>query len=347
MELFISLRIVLCSLWMVRIRALNINRDNAGLSSVPQDLNVLVTALSLKSNDITVIDNRSLWQYHDLKKLDLTANPLQKIKPGSFENNPKLEVLVCLHCTLYQLPADFGPATHSLKQIWFLRGIRNATTFHQMQLSRFVNLSSVSLKGIRGINFNILNFPISVAYLGIGRMQLITFPNLSFARFPKLKTVNAELNTFQVGSNFVGVTEKIGYIGIDSSNLYSADGLNLLTNLEHLKIRNNNLDILPDLLGLPRLKALYMNGNSRMNCDKRMCWRRLWDRVKNPLQESDDVRCVKPPLLAGHYMSKVNPKFMQCSDGKCFDNIGIEVNIIVVRCHDINFVKPISQIVLS
>ena len=147
-------------------------------------------------------------------------------------------------------------------------------------------------------------------------MQLITFPNLSSGQFPKLRSLNAEGNVFREKSNFIGATEKLNYIIIHSSSLFSADGLEKLQSLFHLGITNNKLETLPDLLGLQVLGELLIKDNFRMNCDKRMCWRRLWNSVRNPLQQSDDVICVEPPLLAGHSMATVNPKFMQCNNGK-------------------------------
>ena len=188
-----------------------------------------------------------------------------------------------------------------------------------MKLNRFTSLSHLAIKGIIGVDFDSLNFPISLSSLRLGYMKLVTFPNLTFARFPNVNYINAKRNTFQEGSNFRGVTEVVEDIIVDSSHLYSADGLELLSNLRKIFIMNNNLETIPDLLPLPMLKRLYIKGNTRMKCDQRMCWRRLWERVKRPLTHYDNVICVEPPLLAGYAMSKVNPKFMQCSNGKWFN----------------------------
>ena len=140
--------------WIVGFQALNINRDNVGLLFVPQDLNASVTTLSLKHNNITVIDYSSLWRYRNLTKLSLSFNPLQEIKSGSYDNNPDLEAFGCIHCALYRLPADFGPATNSLRDIWFAQGIQNATAFHQIQLSCFAQLRVLSIRGLCDIDFD-------------------------------------------------------------------------------------------------------------------------------------------------------------------------------------------------
>ena len=125
MGLFISFgTVLLCSQWKVSLQALNINIDNARLSSVPQYINVSVTTLSLKRNNITVIDNSSLGRYHKLRKLSLNINPLQDIKHGSFDNNSELVVFECTACKLHRLPVDFGPASKSLRYISLNWGIK-------------------------------------------------------------------------------------------------------------------------------------------------------------------------------------------------------------------------------
>ena len=309
---------LLFHLWIIGLKALIINRDYSNLTYVPQDLDASVTTLSLEHNIITLIDGSSLWWYHDLTELFLSFNPLQEIKPDTFDNNLKLEVFKCYGCELYRFPKDFGPASISLKTIWFHWAIRNITAFNQMRLDRFTSLSQLTIRGLRGIDFDELTFPTSLTHLGLSHMRLSTFPNLSLGRFPKLRSINVARNTFQEASNFLGVTRKITWISIYSSNLHSADGLELLQNLNYLQIIDNKLETIPDLLKLPKLRRMLINGNSRMNCDKRMCWRRLWDRVRQPFYKSDDVKCVQPPLLAGHEMLSVNPKFMQCDNGKRF-----------------------------
>ena len=315
---------LLCNHLIVGLQALIINRDHSNLLHIPPDLNASITTLSLEHNSITMIDGNSFWRCHSLRELSLSFNPLQEIKPGTFDNNTELEVFKCYSCTLYRFPVDFGPASNSLIELWFHWAIKNVTAFKQMRLNRFTGLSHLTIRGLRDIEFDNITFPTSLANLGISEMKLTTFPNLSPDRFPKLRILNAGWNTFQETSNLLSMTGTITFISISNSNLHFADGLELLPKLDYLNIMNNKLETLPDLLKLPRLRRMFINGNSRMNCDKRMCWRRLWDRVRGPLDSSDDVKCVDPPLLAGHQMLNVNPKFMQCNNGKW-------LNIIISR----------------
>ena len=307
-------------LWIQRTvnSSLSVVRNNAQLTSVPQDVDISVTILTLEYNYIIVIGSSSLGRYHYLKELSLSYNPLEDIQTGTFDNNPELQWFKCMSCQLSRFPQDFGPASTSLTRLSFHFGIRDIAAFSELRLDRFTSLIDIRLRGLKGINFDSIRLPRSLASVDIGKINLVTFPNLSFARFPNLKFIILEGNVYEEGTNFLGMTEAMTWIIAGTSNLYSAEGVDLLPNLERLFIANNLLETIPDLLGLPVLRMLSIEGNSRMNCDQRMCWRRLWDRMRNPLQRSDDVTCVEPPLLAGNKMTKVNPKFMQCSNGEQF-----------------------------
>ena len=148
-------------------------------------------------------------------------------------------------------------------------------------------------------------------------MTLNVFPTVSSSRFPKLIYLRAHRNNFQdVQYPFYGMSVKMWQIHINSANMRSADGVETLTNLFGLRITGNQLESVPDLTGSSKLCKLQIADNSRMTCDYLMCWRRLWDHVRQPLEVEDDVVCVKPLFLAGNTLSSINPKFMQCEKGK-------------------------------
>ena len=311
------------------LQAVTVISDNANLTSIPQDMDTAVRSLSLQYNDLSSINNGSFPLYPRLQKLFMSHNPLTAIHSGTFDHNPKLRAFLCDFCALHIFPLDFGPASKSLSKLDLIFGIQNISAFRQMRLERFTSLKRLGLYGVKTDDVNIIKFPTSITNLGLGKMRLTTFPNLTLELLPNLKIAMLEKNTFQEASNFVGVTETLEALYIKSSNLHCADGLDLLPNLAILEIQNNKLETLPDMLEIPNIRKLYINGNSRMNCDHRLCWRRLWDRVRKPLPDSDDVTCVEPPLLTGQAMSTVNPKFMHCSNGKLFHNKWILILWIV------------------
>ena len=314
------IRILIFAQSVISLMAVTVIRDNANLTSVPQDIDVTVITLSLQYNNFSNINNESFPLYPRLQKLFMSHNPLTAIISGTFDHNPKLRTFVCDFCALHIFPLDFGPASKSLGKFDLIFGIGNISAFRQMRLERFTNLKRLGLYGAKTADVNMITFPQSITNLGLGEMKLITFPNLTLELFPNLKSVRLEKNAFQEGSNFLGMTETVEALYIKSSNVHCADGLDLLPNLAILEIQKNKLETLPDLLELLNIRKLYINGNSRMSCDHRMCWRRLWNRVRKPIPDSDDVTCVEPPLLTGQVLSVVNPKFMHCRSGKLYHN---------------------------
>ena len=134
---------------------------------------------------------------------------------------------------------------------------------------------------------------------------------------PKPIYLKANRNDFQqVSYPFLGMSETVRIIDIRSAKMRSADGVESMSGLTGFWIDGNDLETVPDLLGLKKLDVLLIADNSRMKCDQRMCWRRLWERMRAPLVEEDDVICVEPLLHAKKTLSSVNLKFMQCDYGK-------------------------------
>ena len=296
---------------------LTIEKDSLGYKSVPQNMNISVTCLSMVKNKITILDNTSFPLYTELYKINLNGNPLVEIKVGTFDHNCYLEIFQCIGCKIAIFPPDFGPATLSLTSLRLKIGLKNIGVLEQLELHRFPKLKQVAIMGIKIMDLKTVYLPPTIIYLDIAQMRLAVFPNVTSARFPKLIYLRANKNNFQeVPNPFRGMAVKMWQIDINFANMGSADGVETLPNLVGLTISGNHLETVPDLIGSSKLRKLRIADNSRMICDHRMCWRRLWDRVRQPLQEQDDVNCVKPLFLAGNALSSINPKFMRCENGK-------------------------------
>ena len=74
--------------------ALKVTWENQALTSVPQDIDVTVTPLFLKKNNIVRITNTSLSLYAELILVDMTKDGLTHIENGAFDYNAKLEELI-------------------------------------------------------------------------------------------------------------------------------------------------------------------------------------------------------------------------------------------------------------
>ena len=305
---------------------LTVNKDNNDYNSIPQDIKNSVTCLNLKRNKIPLIDNTSFHLFKELEKVKLDYNPLDEVNAGVFDNNPLLKNFACFACRIASFPPDFGPATPTLQVLYIGFALKDISVLGQLKLQRFPKLVVVYLTGIPVSNLDNVNLPPTMYSLDIDLMQLSVFPNLSSARFPRLGYLRADRNQFQETPNPVlGVSKTMWSIDIIRAKMRSADGIASLPRLYGFRIHENELETVPDLLGLRKLRQLRIAVNSRMNCDYRMCWRRLWNRLRSPLVEEDDVICVEPRLLANKILSLVNPKFMRCDNGKLWIELYTEI----------------------
>ena len=294
-----------------------VNKDKRGYTSVPQDIDISVTCLSLVDNEISIIDNTIFHLYNELHQVNLKYNPLVEVRPGVFDNNPQFKNFYCFACKIASFPSDFGPATLTPERLTVGLGLKDISVWEQLKIKQFLKLRSIYITGIRTSDINGIYLPPTLDSLQIDLMQLTVFPNLTSARFPKLGYLRAGRNQFQETLNpFLGLSKTVWMIDIQSAKLRFAGGIESLPRLGGFRIFDNELETVPDLLVLKWLKRHRIAGNSRMNCDYRMCWRQLWNRMRAPLLEEDDITCVEPPLLANKKLSLVNPKFMRCDNGK-------------------------------
>ena len=293
-----------------------IERRYHNYTHVPQDIDASVTELDLTKNFITYIDNSSFSLYRVVQQISLDINPVAAILPGSFYNNYVLKRFSCQYCQITQLPSDFGQATASLEQLQMQYGFRDMTALGQVHWKTFAAMRRILLWGNTIEDIDALTLPISIEILDIGLMGLQRFPNLTVARFPKLLFLRANRNDFSQAENiFLESSHSIDTVIMIASKLKSVESVEILPKLRDLQIAGNHLETIPDLLGLNTLVKLKIAYNARMSCDHRMCWRRLLDRMRAPLQSEDDVTCMAPAILAGLKLSMVNPKFMDCANG--------------------------------
>ena len=306
----------------VQTSGLTITRANYDYENVPRDLDASVTHLDLKKNRIKYIDGSSFALYSELKAIGMNQIPLEEIRPGSFNNNYFLEQFECKQCKIKQLPVDFGGATTSLRKMDLKFGIQNPAVLMQVQWQRFINFKHIELWGNVIMDPGYLHLPSTLKVLDIANTKMHTFPDLSATRFPQLQFLRGNGNNFTKDETiFHGSSNTIYSVNLNGCNLKSVKGIENLPNLVGLQIVNNNLDTVPDLSGLIKLNKLLIAHNTRMTCDHRMCWRRLLNRVRTPLQAEDNVICVLPTPFAGHPLSTVNPKFMECAIGNSFPTI--------------------------
>ena len=242
------------------------------LTRNPENLNVNAEILSFYSNDIENITSTSLYNYPNLTKLQMDYHPLYYIFDGAFDRNSKLQKLTLKFNRLRYIPADFGPATHSLNMIKLYRGMEIELT--HLDFSRFSKLKTL----ITGVNpkykFPASNLPQSLNKFVLNVAYLTKMTN--FSRYtPNISIVN---------------------LGVNNISTIKEEFIQGLHKLRQFSIGANRLHAIPDLYDKP-LEILQINGNP-IRCDVSLCWVRLWARTKLvSLTGADPTVCHIPQVL--------------------------------------------------
>ena len=311
--------VVSCSLWQLHAYHM-VDKSRLALTSVPQNVDVNVQHFKLIGNYIKEIDSTSFPLYIHLKFLDLSDNPLTHIRDDTFRNSP-LRLFYCKYCSIKSLPLEFGLDVTAMRDFTLYDGIDSSVAntifkypyFEAFTSLRYIGLSNLPLKD----SIANLKLPASLEVWHVVSAEISSFPNLTSSVFPKLKHIIMHRNGINVVEETIWarVSDTLQSFVAYSNQFAMVANLALKPNLQRIDISDNQLETIPDLLDMIYLTELKIGGNSHMACDRRMCWRRLWDRVRAPLVESDDVICVQPPELAGLKLSTVNPKLMECDKG--------------------------------
>ena len=299
--------------------ALTIDHSRHNYTTVPQNLTKTVTKLVLAFNNISRIDNTSFANYKDLQHINFENNSLKYILEGSFDNNPHLKTLIFKHCELRRLPPSFGPSTPFMENLDFGDAIEpDATgTIRNQYLAPFTSLVYLRLTGVDLFTLEDIFLPRSLQTLSVAYCRLSVFPNVSADRLPALERLFIYGNPLQAipDDMFAGISDSIIQFVAASADLSVAPNLALKKRLSSVILKGNNLETLNDLLEeLPLLDEILLEKNGRWTCDKRMCWWRLWERVRTEIT-FDNPQCVNPASLGNFTLRDVNPKFMDCFNG--------------------------------
>ena len=313
--------VILISLGVCQIQArlIVVDKSNQGRTTVPQDVKVNVHDFNLASNNIEEIDNSSFARYTNMLVLNLDRNPLKIIGENTFAQNEGLWKFSCVECNIQRLPENFGSCVPRLLQMHLDEGINSGVATYIFKYPYFEAFTSLAFLGLSKLplkNPKIIKLPSSLRRFVMPHCGLTAFPNLTL--YPLLTQIdivgNPEIK--HIPDDVWGsITDNLKAFYGNDIGLSTAVDFTLKPNLMAIHIGYNHLETVPDLLDMPSLSNLKIAYNSRMACDRRMCWRRLWDRMRAPLAISDDVTCQQPSELSGYQLSKVNPKVMGCVEG--------------------------------
>ena len=298
-------------------RAVTVRRVDEKLTVVPQNVIASVTELILRENLIKILYNNSFRRYENITCISLKRNPVWKISDGTFENNPLLKRFDCIGCVLRVLPPSFGPAMSKIEYLYLAGGLRDISIIKSPYFDSFLSMKVIHLGRNDLYDVDNIIFPPSLQFVDLFRVRLSHFPNISVSRFPSLRGLKLGSNYITNISNsaLAVANNKFRYLSIPWTRLVQIGDLTLLSALEYIDLRFNELATIPDMMGLTNLETIMATGNTRMTCDRRMCWARLWNRVRLWLI-TDSIQCVASSDVSGHLLSQISPGFMQCDQGK-------------------------------
>ena len=323
MQAFVDITLVLLiasGICQLQARFIVVDNSNEGRTTVPQDADVNVQDFQLAENNIEEIDNSSFVRYTNMLKLNLDRNPLKIIGENTFTQNKLFWSFHCNECNIQRLPEKFG-IFPKIKIMLLRKGIDSSITptiLRYPYFEAFTSLDYFILTHIPLKNADIIKLPSSIKFLTMANTEFTAFPKLPSSLYPVLIHINLYNNPQikHIPDDVWGnISDALIVFRADGNGLSTVGDLTQKQNLKTIDISRNHLETVPDLLNMSLLIGLKIGRNSRMSCDSRMCWRRLWDRMRVPLVSSDDVQCRQPPALVGYKLSEVNPKVMGCMEG--------------------------------
>ena len=294
---------------------LKVNRMHEGLTSVPTDIDTAVTILNLHYNNIESVDNESFVNYIYLSRVGLRHNPLKIIGEDTFAKNYQLFSLHMVGCQLESLPHSFGSPIGSITDLIIWNSVADPGILRGPYFRDFVSLEQLLIPKTALYSLEYLNLPKTIWKLDVGQTRLSSFPNVTARRLPVLRWL-------QIGGNnisnipsvaFDSISDYLKKLELQDNGLRSVPDLASKPNLENIKLQGNNLETVPDLLSL-NLKELKLAANP-IRCDQRMCWWKMWHRLKSRPTITDGVTCADPPELTGLAFTGVNPRDMHCHKG--------------------------------
>ena len=293
-------------------------RGSPKLNHVPQDITTDVKILDLKKNSIQILHNTSFHRLEKVAVIELNFNPIWKIDNGTFDKNILLRVFTCNGCRLRVLPACFGPAMSKMDTLYLGNAIPDTGILVSPYFDGFTKLKLLYINQNRFDDIDSIKCPKSVQYLYFDYNGLSKFPNVSSSRFPILYHLRLANNaiTYISDSALASMSSTVRILELHKNKLVEIGDITQLNNLETLTLHQNQLETIPDMLeGAPLIEKFTFKDNTHMACDHRMCWMRLWDRVRAPILTKDDVQCMASPAAKGFFLSLINPALMQCYQG--------------------------------
>ena len=286
-----------------------VNRRGENLIIFPNDIDADVIILILTENKITRIEDNSVASLIALEKLVVDFNGVEFIGTNAFVNNIHLRRLQLVGHRLSNMPPEVGGAWNTLAIFKFGQG---ETYLPAVRLINFTALTTIHMNKIWTQPPILRGLP-SLKFLSAQQCKLQEFPDLSGA--PQVEEVQLNRNDFTwvPRSALVGLS-RLRKVRLQECRVMHLPDMSHLVSLETILAHRNALTTVPDMYDLT-ITELNLAHNPLM-CDKALCWIRMWDYFKSPLDvaRSEKGTCAEPAHLRG-LLINAHPVDMKCYEG--------------------------------
>ena len=225
---------------------ISLNRKN--LQEIPiGEINMGVSNLELKYNELTGLENRTFENHANIIKLNLWSNKIADISSGAFHGISNLQTLDLGRNTLTEMP-DLTLVSSSLMYLSLKENDITSKNLSAIVMTKLVTL-----------------------HLGLNKITYLSTTSLRYV-MPKLKILNLHSNkisgiTSEYFSQF-GYLEKL-YLSSNRLTELNPVDLNISNSLTRLEVDHNNIAIFENgsFMGFTNLNILKMSYNSLTEFD--------------------------------------------------------------------------------
>ena len=280
---------LITNMYVVSVRGLMIDRSKEELETVPRDIDIDVTQLTLDNNILFTLDASSFDLYLQMTEISMKSCKTKYIKDGTFDNQDKLISVDFKYCSIVLLPSSFGPSTLTLTYFGIQSGYETTDIFTYPYFAAFQNLQELDIGGSMLMDLDPTNYPLilpnSLIKIVIDYGDLPSFPNIGHL-VPQLEMLSVSNNNIPVIpqesiANLIGLRKfyanenrletipnlsdlkKLKTLNIKTNGIthLSREHIKGLTGLAYLGANRNKIVPMPNVSGLEQIVSLRLEDN--------------------------------------------------------------------------------------
>lgn len=224
-----------------------------GLKEFPRDIPAMTEVLDLQSNEIEILQKKSLSKLKNLKELKLRFNKLRIIEPGTFRKMPQLRKIDLAANLIQKLPNRIFSGASGLTQLDlsenYLESIDNL--FNGLSLLERLDIGNNKIKALTYNSLRDLN---QVMFLILSNNNISSIAKRAFKNMKMLSYLVIRNNPFGNIDDVLADNDKLSYVELANCKLTSIPN-RMPSSLKYLQLGENNITRV-DATDLVRYKFL-------------------------------------------------------------------------------------------